>query len=388
MASASGLRPSVSFGSPPRLRLVPILDAYILREMLAPFAFGFGAFLLFWFVNIFFAAADYLINKGAPPFLVLRFLILRVPQSTPLAFPFACLFGTLLAFGRLTTDNEITALRTSGVSFPRIALMPVIFGLAMFGASYAIDERLVPQATDLSTRTFYQIVYRTATLPIEPQIYRKDPSTGKTFYIGNVLPDGKTMSTVAIYEPGRTTPFLTVTTAETAVVDVEHSMLLLHNAVQTRFKPDGSVDSILRGVDLNVGLPIGETAQTFLSSAYNDPYTMDSKTLARDVKARQASGQGGSDLALRKITLAQKLSNPFAAFIGVLVALPLAVRFGRKGRTLGIALSIMVLAVYDVLNAMSAAFGRNGSLDPYLAAWIPNAVFALVGAVLIFSEGR
>jgi lipopolysaccharide export LptBFGC system permease protein LptF len=94
----------------PRLRL-PILDAYIVREVAGPFLFGLGAVYVFWFANIFVLAADYLVNKGAPVFLILRFLVARMPQATPFAFPFACLFGALLAFGRLAADNEITALR-------------------------------------------------------------------------------------------------------------------------------------------------------------------------------------------------------------------------------------------------------------------------------------
>src|SRR5476651_2082768 len=107
---------------------LPILDAYILREFVGPFSFGLGAVYVFWFANIFVLAADYLINKGAPVFLILRFLIARMPQATPMAFPFACLFGALLAFGRLAADNEISALRTSGVPFLRICRTPLVLG--------------------------------------------------------------------------------------------------------------------------------------------------------------------------------------------------------------------------------------------------------------------
>ena len=60
---------------------------------------------------------------------------------------------------------------------------------------------------------------------------------------------------------------------------------------------------------------------------------------------------------------------PFASFIAVLIALPLAVRFGKKGRTLGIALSIVALffVPHDIFVAVGAAFGKNGALDPWVA---------------------
>ena len=87
MASLPGIRvdPMVPMRPLPRL---PLLDSYLVRELAGPFVFALGAFLLFWFLNIFFLAADYIINAHAPFFVVFRFLLFRIPQSTPYAFPF------------------------------------------------------------------------------------------------------------------------------------------------------------------------------------------------------------------------------------------------------------------------------------------------------------
>lgn len=369
-----------------RRRLLPIMDRYILKEMAAPFAFGLSVFLLFWFVNIFFVAADYVINKGAPVFLILRFLTFRVPQATPLAVPFACLFGTLLGFGRLTSDNEIAAMRTSGISFARIARLPLIVGLVLFATSYWLNERVVPLATELSTRTLYQIVYRTTSLPIEPQIFRRDPATGKTFYIDSVDQDEHTMHNVEIWEQSRTSPFQSVTTALVAKIVGSH--IVLKNATITRINARGAIEFSTAVSDVTIPIPLGETGTQFLSPTYNDPYTMDSKHLAQDINFRKATGQDPHEIAKREITLALKLANPFSAFIAVIIALPLAVRFGKKGLALGIALSILMLFVYWVLGAMTAAFGQNGVINPYLAAWIPNIVIAAAGTYLIFTEDR
>ena len=366
----------------PRWRL-PILDAYILREFIGPFTFGLGAVYVFWFANIFVLAADYLINKGAPPFLILRFLIARMPQATPMAFPFACLFGTLLAFGRLTADNEITALRTSGVAFLRICRLPIVLGVAMF--SVAVNERIAPAAVDISTRTFYQIVYHTQTLPLEPHIFRNDPTTGKTFYIDSISPDGKSMTGVMIFGSTRNSTFLDVTAAKSA--RIEDGRLILKDAVQTRILPNGNVQTVaIAARDVEVPLPLGDTGEKFLSQSYNDPYAMDSERLRQQIQFRKLTGSGGADLANLEITLAQKYALPFASFIAVLIALPLAVRFGKKGRTLGIALSVVVLFIYYILGAVGAAFGKNGVLQPWIAVWLPNAIVAAAAGLLIFKE--
>jgi LPS export ABC transporter permease LptG len=368
----------------PWLRL-PILDAYIARELAGPFAFGLGAVYVFWFANIFVLAADYLINKGAPPFLILRFLVARMPQATPMAFPFACLFGALLAFGRLAADNEISALRTSGISFLRICRTPLLFGVTMFLVAFGVNEKIAPAAVDVSTRTFYQIVYRTATLPIEPHIFRTDPATGKTFYIDSVAPDGRTMNNVMIFEQGHASPFLDVTTARTA--RIENGLIVLQDAIQTRVLPNGTVQALtVSARNISVPLPLGDSGEQFLSQAYNDPYAMDTKRLSDQIAFRKLTGSGGSDLAGLEITLAQKYALPFASFIAVLIALPLAVRFGKKGRTLGIALSVVVLFVYYILGAVGAAFGKNGALDPTVAVWLPNVIMAAGGGYLILKE--
>src|SRR5580698_7388520 len=125
------------------LRL-PILDSYLLHEMFGPFMFALGAFLLFWALNIFFLAADYIINQHAPFFLVLRFVVFRIPQCIPMAFPFACLFAALLAMGRVMGDNEVTAMRTAGISVMRISVAPLAFGFFMFLVCYATNEWVEP----------------------------------------------------------------------------------------------------------------------------------------------------------------------------------------------------------------------------------------------------
>jgi lipopolysaccharide export system permease protein len=350
--------------------------------MAAPFAFSLAAFMLFWFSNIFFLAADYIINAHAPFFLLVRFLLFRIPQATPYAFPFACLFATLLGFGRLVADNEITVMRTSGISFLRICLLPLIFGFVMFCITYVINDSVAPKAVELSTRTFYQIVYHTSELPIIPQFFRKDDTTGRVFYVANIEPDRKTMDSVMIFENAVYSPFRQVTTAAHATI--QGQALVLKDARVVRFKANGSVDEYHTAGVIQVGLPIGETADEFLNSAPTDNFTMNSKQLKSQINAMQVNGQGGSSLDLLKITLAQKLAFPCASFIAVIIALPLAVRFGRKGRTLGIALSIMVFFLYYILMSAFVALGRNDALNPYLAAWIPNMIVASAGALLFW----
>jgi lipopolysaccharide export LptBFGC system permease protein LptF len=286
----------------------------------------------------------------------------------------------------LQADNELSALRTSGVRFLRIARMPLYAGFFVFCLSFLINDKITPASVDLSTRTFYQIIYHTATLPIEPQFFRKDESTGRVFYVSDVAADQKTMQGVMIFDPARNSSFRQVTTAREATI--EGQALVLHHADVIRFKADGTIEAEVPAETLTVGLPLGETATQFLASSNNDVYTLDSRHLKDQIATMQMTGQGGTALGFLKITLAQKISFPFASFIAVLIAIPLAVMFGKKGRSLGVALSIVVMFVYFLVMSAFVAFGKNGVLDPYVAAWIPNILMGMTGGYLFYREER
>jgi lipopolysaccharide export system permease protein len=374
----------------PRVRLrlmrLRILDSYMLREMFSPFMFAFGAFLLFWALNIFFLAADYIINQHAPFFLVLRFVIFRIPQAIPMAFPFACLFASLLAMGRLMGDNEVTALRTAGIPVMRIALSPLLFGGMMFLIAYLMNEYVAPASVELSTRTFYQIIYHTNSLPVEPQFFRKDPDTGNTFYVSQVAPDNRTMLDVQIFKPAKFGPWNETLQAKTA--DVQNTSLVLHDVIDSRYNNDGFMTNQQRVKSITIGLPLGETAAQFTSQVNNDPWTMSSKSLRTQVSALQSQGIGGTAMGNLQINLADKLAWPFACFVSVLIALPLALRFGKRGRTLGIALAIIAFFAYYLMTSAFSAFGRNGAINPYVAAWAPNVIMGVSGTILLWLEER
>lgn len=381
MATLPGVRATPIAPPGPSLRLA-IMDSYILRELAGPFAFSAGVYMLFWFINIFFVAADYLINAHANIFLILRFLAFRVPQSIPMAFPFGCLFATLVAFGRMAADNEITALRTSGVSFNRIAAAPLIAGALMFAFTYVVNDSIVPRSIELSTRTFYQIIYKTETLPVVPRFFRKDDATERVFYVGNVLDDHRTLQNVMIFENATNTPYRRVMNAETA--HIERNSLILDHARVTIFKRTGELDSsFVQDAPVELPLPFAETADQFLNTSSADQNALNSDQLRQQIKSMEATGQGGNALDLLKITLAQKYSFPFASFVAVLIALPLAVAFGHRGRTLGIALSFLLMFAYYLMLSAAAALGRNEAINPYLAAWIPNIILGIVGAYMI-----
>jgi lipopolysaccharide export system permease protein len=382
MASYPGVVSGPFAGSPRRRSPpAPILDAYILREMALPFSLGLAAYLVFQFINIFFLAADYVINQHASIALVLRFLIFRVPAATPQAFVFGCLLGTMIAFGRLVHDNEITALRTSGVSFWRIARVPLLVGAAASLLSWWVNEEVSPLATQLSSRTFYQIIYHTAVLPIEPQIFRKDDVNHRVFYVDSVDPQTHVMYNISIWTRSSAGGFSDVLTATQAYI--QDGMIHLRHPVSQIFNRAGFVSVANTDTEMTIPLPMGESADEFFNAGGGDLGSVTTSQLRSQVKALAGTGTGGSALDTLKITLQLRYALPWGCFIAIMAALPLAVIFGRRGRELGMALALVVMFVYYLALSAATALGRNGVVEAHVAAWAPNAVLGLMGLVLI-----
>jgi LPS export ABC transporter permease LptG len=368
-----------------RVRL-SILDSYILRELVPPFIFAFGAFFLFWAFSLILSSFDFLINQHAPIFLVLRFVILRIPQSLSMAFPFATLFAALLAMGRLIGDHEVIAMRTSGITLWRLCITPLLFGAICFVLALVSDEYITPKAVALSERTFYQIIYRTASIPLQPQFFNKDPDTGNVFYVGQISHDGKTMEDVRIFKPGKTTPWNETWEAKTATID--ESKIVLNDILQTRYNNDGYETSQSHIKQVTMGLPLGDEAAQFTQSMNSESSSMNAKQMASQVRQMQSQGVGGSTLGTMQVQLADKVAYPFAAFVSVLIALPLAIRFGKRGRMLAMAIAILVFFIYYMLTFAFSALGRNGIVNPGLAAWAPNVMIGSLGIILLLLEER
>ncbi|MFN2448566.1 MAG: LptF/LptG family permease [Candidatus Baltobacteraceae bacterium] len=369
-----------------RPRFLPILDAYLLGEFVMPFVLAFAIMYVFWAFNIYFLALKFIAQANAPFFLVLRFIVFRIPQAIPFAFPFATLAATMLGMGRLQGDNEVNAIRTNGVSLWRLCVTPLIFGFCVFLAAWAANEYIAPRSVDLSTRTFYQIVYHTASLPLDAQFFRKDPDTNNEFFVNQVLGDGRTMQGVQIFKPGRSGVWNETIQAQTA--HVEGATLVLNKAILTFYNAQGYETSQTTTPEFRIGLPLGESAMQFMTNQNADAWTMNSKDLKARVSALQSQGVGGEALGNLEMNLADKLAFPFASFVSVLIALPLAFRFGKKGRGVGMGMTVLAFIVYYFMTEAASAFGSTGRVNPYVISWMPNVLFGLGGLFMLWKEDR
>ncbi|HWP03532.1 MAG TPA: LptF/LptG family permease, partial [Gemmatimonadaceae bacterium] len=110
-----------------------IIHRYVLREHIGPFWFAFAALTSLLLLNYFAKQFGNLVGKGIPARIIAEFLLLALPFTVAMTVPMSVLIATLYAFSRLAADNEVTALKGSGVSTRRL-LVPVLVVAAAISA--------------------------------------------------------------------------------------------------------------------------------------------------------------------------------------------------------------------------------------------------------------
>src|SRR5438094_6458836 len=127
---------------------IRLLDRYVWRQLGELFTFGVGIFTLLLLVNHLFLVARLVLQQGAALSVALQLLIYRLPYFLAFSFPMAMLLASLLAIGRLSDGQEITAMRTSGISLARIAVSVTAAGILVSAMTLVLNEGVVPYAED------------------------------------------------------------------------------------------------------------------------------------------------------------------------------------------------------------------------------------------------
>jgi lipopolysaccharide export system permease protein len=156
-----------------------ILSRYILREHIGPFFFGFSVITLIFLLNLLFRELSRMLSKGLPWNVVLEFFALNLAWIVALAVPMAVLIATLMAFGRLAADNEITALKASGVGIYRIITPVLIASGAIAIGMIWFNNAVLPDFNHRARVLAGDIARKKPGVSIEPGVwYNSIPNYG------------------------------------------------------------------------------------------------------------------------------------------------------------------------------------------------------------------
>jgi LPS export ABC transporter permease LptG len=359
-------------------RFFQILDLYIIREWAFYFLILLVAFTGIYAIFDFFQLLGDMVRNHVPARLVFDYYRFLTPQIVYLMLPLTVLVATLVSFGLLTKTNQITAIKSAGISLYRASLPVLVMGGILSAGMYILGDYYLPETNQR------QDALRNRIKGKPPQtFYRPDRQWifGQANHIYNHRffdPDRNVFADLSVFEfnaqPFRMTRRIYASRAfwEPPI----HGWVLENGWVRN-----------LEGDRVTSYMPF--------SVAKFDELTEEPAYFKKEVKpSAQMSAwelrryinelaQSGFDVVRLSVQLYRKFSYPLIAFVVTLIAIPFSLTMGRKGAISGIALSIAIAIVYWSASSLFEAMGNLHELPPLVAAWSPDLLFGLGGVYLL-----
>lgn len=370
----------------PRLAL---MDRYIATELLPPFFFGVGAFSsVLVAIGSMFELVRKVVESGLPIAIALQVFSFQMPYFVALSFPMSTLLAALMTYSRMSSDSEIIALRSCGVSIYRLVLPAFILSLFVMGMTFVFNEQIVPAAKYQAAVTLEKALkqekpaFREQILyPEYEEVKQPDGSETRTltrlFYADEF--DGQRMKGLTVIDRSRT-GINQIVASDSAMWNQQQNAWDFFNGTIYLVSPNGSYRNIVQFKHQQLQLP---RTPLDLAARVRDSDEMNIAQVRKQLELAQLTND---DKKIRRYTLRiqEKLAFPFICIVFGLIGATLGTKPRRQGRTTSFGISIIVIFVYYTLIIACDALGLKGILPPWLAAWLPNIFgFSAAGFLLV-----
>lgn len=361
------------------------IDRLILGELIGPWGFGVAIFTVLIMAGTYlFKLTDYIVS-GIDIFTIIRFTLLLLPGIMVKTFSMAALLCTLLAFGRLSSDSEVVAMRAAGASLPRLMMPVFFFGLAVAVLAFAVNETIVPYAAFQGTalKSVIEKKISGGGQPTFTAIYDgkriKGYVAAKDFNLQQRTLRGVTVVTFA--KNGLPTSFLYCPYAE------------YKSETEWRIKGGGKLISYngQNIIELGETWPIAAATPPkpadILASTVQDLDTFSmSQMRVRITMAKINPSFSYGQIANLEYGYYNKIALPLAAIIFALVGAPLGIRNHRTGAASGFWLSVIIIFGYMLSANLMAVYAKGGVMPAYVASFTPLVIGLVFAIVLIYRK--
>ncbi|MDB9315162.1 LptF/LptG family permease [Spirulina sp. CS-785/01] len=366
-----------------------VMDRYIMAEILPPFLFGMGMFSSLGIaVGILFDLIRKITELGLPVEVALQVALLSVPQFILYAFPMSMLLATLMAYGQLSGNSELIAMRSVGVSVYRLVIPAIILSLIISGITFIFNDYIVPTANyqaaiSLETalegeqRTFQQnnIMYPEYT-SITDENGNRRKVLSRLFYAETF--DGKNMKNLTVLDRSQN-QLEQIITAQSASWNIRENKWDFFNGIMYLLGNDGSFRNVMRFDHQKLQLP---KAPLDLANRVRDNTEM---SIAQSKQQLELYRLANDEKAARKleVRIQQKIALPFACLVFGLVGAALGTRPQNANRATSFGISVLIIFSYYTLYTITGQMGVSGTLPPLVAAWITNVLGLGIGGFLL-----
>ena len=383
------------------------LHAYLVRQILASLLI---TVMVFTFVlllgNALKEILPLLVNRQVTFGVVAQAAALLVPFAWVFALPMGMLTATLLVFGRFSADQELTAVRASGISLLSLVSPILLLSLALCALSALVNMEIGPRCRVAYTNILFnlRLGFSGAQLP-EGQYIKDFP--GYIFHVGRNR--GGDLQDVMVWDLNDETNSVTYLRAARGKLEVDApnkrvvlSLYDVKSVVMREGRPVPNAFKEMTVVRTNVLQQ--PTFQAKISDMTSGQLWVELHDWEQRL-SRQTSGRNLSkaQLQARKRELEKVLGDPttpirfqihqqvafsFACFGFTLVGIPLGIRMHRRETNVGIAVALALVAVYYSFILLAQSLDSRPEWAPHLIVWLPNFIFQAVGAVLLWRANR
>ena len=360
-------------------KLIP-LDRYILKQVIEIFILGIVIFTSIVFASdTFITLIKQISMYGIPFHIALMIIVLNLPSVIVMTIPMGTLFATVMTLNRLSLASELTVMRACGISISRVAKPIFIFGIVMALVSFLINETVVPVTTQQSK-----------TLALW-SLGQKNIPEDKTNFTFKELQDGQLLKRLFYVQHCKDNTLYNVT-----VLDMSNK-----DTIQIVQSKTGGASP--EGWEFNQGAVYTiSTSGSVLNTTWFSDTLVDFGLNVKDEMSKDDAQQYNFIALMKhlqknnysdkkekikaKIQLYDKFALPITTFIFVLVGVPLAITPPRVRHSRGFLFCILIIFVYYLIRALSISFGESQAIPAAVAAWMPNIVLAIWGAIMYYKK--
>lgn len=349
-----------------------IIYSYLLREFIKPLFFSAGAFGLLVMISEFFRNLNFYLEEKSSFIEVFKYLFLNLPWWIIQVLPVAVLLAVLFSIGQIARHGEITAIKAAGVNLWRIIALFLVCGLFIGLFDLALRELVIPQTSRMADKILLEKIHR------EKPKSRTEftdlvvtlPSNGR-MTIGYLNTETNTMKDVVIdFYDNRFKLFRQIA-CETARFSGNAWHLI--NGEERNFDSNDIIqeshfDEKIMRLDIKpADLVLDDIRPEQKTTSYYKNYI-------RQLEAM------GIPAEKERIQFDMRYSSIFSHLIVMLIGIPFAISIsGRMGKIVSFIFALIFAFVYWGVLAVGQSLGENKVLTPFMAAWLGNILFGILG---------
>lgn len=374
-------------------RGIPIIDRWLLGQLVPPLLFAISAFTVVSLsVGVMFDLIRKIVEFGLPISLAIQVMFLKLPGFLVLSFPMSVLLSTLLAYGKLSANSEILALRSLGIKTSRLIIPALILSIFMTGLTFYFNNSLVPLTNNYSEALLRDGLGKSVSIERGHDIFFKgygsytdlktNESTERNTFLNQIffsrVVEDNVMKNVTVLDFSKL-GYKQILSANEGVFDAKKSAWIFSDGRLITLDEDGKTTTI--GFEKYV-YPLGD-GPLKVSKIPDDANKM---TLNQAFAAKKLYEETGNAREARKMSvrIQEKFTLPCACLVFGLIGSSLGSKPNlRSSKSQGFGLSVILILFYYILSFVSSSLGVKGTLTPFFSAWLPVFISFLAGFYLL-----